>query len=194
MSRKPESSKNHSAISFKVDVSRLPEKGITARLDASPEELAALAAGHGVKEVRNFRAEFNLTRWKLDGVRVKGFVDADIVQQCVVTLEPLDARVREDIDVVFLPESADALRNMPSGDHELVIDYEGMDAPETFSGNKIDLGAIAEEFYELGIDPYPRKPDAEIVEKGDDAAHEDKPPSPFAALGALKLGEKQQKN
>jgi hypothetical protein len=194
MSRKTESPKSQSAITFKVDVSRLPEKGITARLDASPEERAALAAGHGVEEVRNFRAEFNLSRWKLNGVRVRGFVDADIVQLCVVTLEPLNARIREEIDVVFLPEGADHDRNMPGGDHELQIDFEGEDAPETFLGNKIDLGAIAEEFYELGIDPYPKKPGAEIAEKNDDGAQEDSPPSPFAALGALKLGEKQEKN
>src|SRR5262249_59663916 len=51
-------------------------------------------------------------------------------------------------------------------------------------GGAIDLGAIAIEFLILGLDPYPRKPDAVFQGSavGDDAAH------PFAALAALKKG------
>ena len=41
----------------------------------------------------------------------------------------------------------------------LIIDAEGPDLPETFSGDRLDAGAIAEEFFELAIDPYPRKPE-----------------------------------
>ncbi len=40
---------------------------------------------------------------------------------------------------------------------EIVLDAEGPDSPETFSGDTIDVGALAEEFFELAIDPYPRK-------------------------------------
>ena len=37
------------------------------------------------------------------------------------------------------------------------LDAEGPDSPETFSGETIDVGALAEEFFGLAIDPYPRK-------------------------------------
>ena len=49
----------------------------------------------------------------------------------------------------------------------------------------LDLGAIATEFLILGLDPYPRKPDAifQASAVGDDATH------PFAALAALKKGQ-----
>ncbi|MGZ3360151.1 MAG: YceD family protein, partial [Xanthobacteraceae bacterium] len=58
------------------------------------------------------------------------------------------------------------------------------DAPEPLVGGMIDLGAIATEFLILGLDPYPRKPDAvfEAPPGGDEAAH------PFAALAELKKG------
>ncbi len=46
----------------------------------------------------------------------------------------------------------------------------------------VDLGAIATEYFLLGIDPYPRKPGAEFQSPsaGEAAAN------PFAALAALK--------
>jgi hypothetical protein len=56
------------------------------------------------------------------------------------------------------------------------------DEPETLTGGGVDLGEIATEFLILGLDPYPRKPDAifRSPQAGEDSAH------PFAALAALK--------
>jgi hypothetical protein len=50
--------------------------------------------------------------------------------------------------------------------------------PEPLIGNTIDLGLLATEFLILGVDPYPRKPQAalEVSAAGEPAAH------PFAAL------------
>ncbi|MGH6860621.1 MAG: DUF177 domain-containing protein, partial [Phyllobacterium sp.] len=67
----------------------------------------------------------------------------------------------------------------------LIVSAEGPDTPETFSGDRLDVGAIAEEFFELSIDPYPRKPDAAAappvaVTFGD--SDEDEPVHPFAGL------------
>jgi hypothetical protein len=39
----------------------------------------------------------------------------------------------------------------------MILDPDGPDAPESFSGTHIDVGALAEQFFALGIDPYPRK-------------------------------------
>ena len=55
--------------------------------------------------------------------------------------------------------------------------------PEPLIDGRVDLGAIATEFLMLGIDPYPRKPDAAFeppAAADDDTAH------PFAALAALR--------
>jgi hypothetical protein len=44
----------------------------------------------------------------------------------------------------------------------LLLDAEGPDAPETFEGDQIDVGALAEEIFALSIDPYPRLPEAAL--------------------------------
>jgi hypothetical protein len=48
-------------------------------------------------------------------------------------------------------------------------------------GGRIDLGGVITEFLALALDPYPRKPDVSFQ-----PAIEEKDPSPFAALAALK--------
>ena len=52
------------------------------------------------------------------------------------------------------------------------------DEPDPVIDGKIDLGALAAEFFALGLDPYPRKPDA-IFEQSAESEPAD---SPFAAL------------
>ncbi len=48
------------------------------------------------------------------------------------------------------------------GGGEIVIDVEGEDSPEVFEGDSIDVGALAEQFFGLDIDPYPRKQGAAL--------------------------------
>ena len=55
---------------------------------------------------------------------------------------------------------------------------DGPDSPETFSGDTIDVGALAEEFFELAIDPYPRKPGVSLEVTGD-AAESDETSNPL---------------
>jgi len=54
------------------------------------------------------------------------------------------------------------------------------DDPDPVIDGKIDLGALATEFFALGLDPYPRKPGVEFVAPAESAP----PDSPFAALAA----------
>jgi len=55
---------------------------------------------------------------------------------------------------------------------------------EPLLDGKVDLGALATEFLILGLDPYPRKPDAIFQPPADGQPDE----GPFAALGVLKKG------
>jgi hypothetical protein len=175
-----------SPVSFKVSVVRLPKKGMPVSLDAEPEQLAALAREHGLLDVKRFHADLTVSPWKRDGVSVSGRVDGDIVQECVVTLEPIDAHVEEEISAVFVPEDSRLGRFDEHSGGEMVLDPEGPDAPESFSGTTIDVGALAEQFFALGIDPYPRKEGVETFEAGD--KEEDDRPSGILAekLAALK--------
>lgn len=171
-----------SPVSFLANVARLPQKGMQVVIEADAKQRARLAEQHGLTSVERYRAELLVTSWKRNGVKVSGTVEADIVQECVVTLEPIESRISEEVSAVYLPEDSKLGREGFHGGGEILIDADGPDSPETFSGDTVDVGALAEEFFELAIDPYPRKSGAGM-EHIEDA---DLPDSPFAKLSALK--------
>ncbi|MBX3597211.1 MAG: DUF177 domain-containing protein [Rhizobiaceae bacterium] len=129
---------------------------------ADQEQRAELAQIHGLERVDALSATLMVSPWKRNGVKVTGTVTADVVQTCVVTLEPLESHIAEDVETVFLPEDSKLGREGFGLGGEIVIDAEGPDSPEIFSGDTIDVGALAEEFFGLGIDPYPRKRGADV--------------------------------
>ncbi|GGA92017.1 metal-binding protein [Brucella endophytica] len=176
-----------SALRFPVSVQHVPQKGLTVTIKADDRERAALASNHGLEEVKSFEAEFQIMPWKKRGLKLHGRIDADIVQSCVVTLEPIEARIAEKVETILIPEDSSLARIRLDESGEMLIDAEGPDVPETFSGDHIDAGAIAEEFFELALDPYPRKPglpEETVIEVGN--AEPEKPVSPFAKLADWK--------
>jgi hypothetical protein len=96
----------------------------------------------------------------------------------VVTLDPLEARVEGAFERRFLPDLGE------TDEPDVFVEPEGEDPPESL-GREIDLGEILVEELSLGLDPYPRKPGAELetAAEGQSAPREK---SPFAALAKLK--------
>ncbi len=159
-----------SPVSFPVNVARLPQKGMPIVIEATEAQRAALAEEHDLLSVERYRAELLVTKWKRNGVKVRGRVEARITQACIVTLDPVEAVIDEEVEGVFLPEDSKLARHGFNAAGEILLDAEGPDSPETFSGDTIDAGALAEEFFGLAIDPYPRKAGAAVA-----GAHEDDP-------------------
>lgn len=158
-----------SPVSRCVRASGLPAAGKSLTIKADAEQRAALALEHDLVAVDTFHADLIARPFRRDGVRVTGRVEADITQNCVVTLEPLKSRIDREISALFVPEGSTRAGGDPDSG-ELILDAEGPDAPEPFSGDSIDLGALAEEFFELAIDPFPRRPGAEVDERATDAS------------------------
>jgi hypothetical protein len=161
-------------------VGDVPEAGRHVVLTPDASVRAAIAQVAGVTAVPELSASFDVTLRGRDGLHVVGRVAARVEQLCVVTLEPIESRVEEPIDLVFLPAQAAAQVELRDVEEiELAVE----DPPEVLEGGIVDLGAIATEFLLLGIDPYPRKPGAvfEAPHTGPDDEE-----SPFAALAALK--------
>lgn len=166
-----------SPISLVVDVRRLPQKGFPAQIRPNDTERAALAAEHHLLSVESFHAELLVRAWKKAGIIVTGTVRARIIQECIVTTEPVPATIDETVEAIFVPEGSPLSRPEIS-EGEMFLDADGPDGPETFDGERIDVGALADEFFALAINPYPRKADAQLP-SGTDGAEND---SPFAAL------------
>ena len=173
-----------SPVSFLAHVQKLPRSGLPVVIEADERQRAALALDHDLLSVDRWRAELLVTAWKRQGVKVSGTVTADIVQTCVVTLDPLAARVDAEVEGLYFREDSRIGRDGFAEGGEIVLDPEGEDAPETFSGSTLDVGLLAEQFFGLAIDPYPRKPGAAIDEAPVD--DDEAVVAPFAKLAALK--------
>lgn len=156
-----------SPISVLVHVARLPKKGMSVRIDADAEQRADLAEAHDLVGVDRLLAELLVTPWKKDGIRVEGRVSAKVVQRCIVTLEPVDESVEEEVSAIFLPEGSKLAMPKRSSEGEIILDAEGDDGPEMFSGDKIDVGQLVVEFFALGLNPYPRAKGAAHEGPGD---------------------------
>jgi hypothetical protein len=161
-----------SPVSFVANVARLPQKGLPVVVEADERQRQSLAAEHDLLSVESYRAELLVTSWKRNGVKVTGRVEADITQACIVTLDPVSAHIDEPVEALFLPEQSKLGREGFEGGGEIILDADGPDSPETFSGDTIDVGALAEQFFGLAIDPYPRKPGASLEAAGDDQPEE----------------------
>jgi uncharacterized metal-binding protein YceD (DUF177 family) len=162
-----------------VNLADVPEEGLHIVLDADPKVRAMLARTANLRELPRLEASFDLRRKGLDNLHVTGEVSATIGQNCVVTLDPIEQNLHEAIDLVFAPGAADQLGD---GGGEASLGLSDSEPPEPLAGGTVDLGAIATEYFLLGIDPYPRKPGAvfEPAPPGEPSE------SPFAALEALK--------
>ncbi len=161
-----------------VDVEAIPSAGLTLQIDASPAERERIAAAFRLVAVTALGGAVEVSRDRDRTVRIDGRVVADIVQSCVVTLEPVAQHIDETIDLRLVPAGEEA-----PAVHEVVVEV-GDDEPETYAGSSIDVGALALEHVAMAIDPYPRVPGAELpagLNDEDRAAD-----SPFAALRKLK--------
>lgn len=166
--------------SVPVAVDDIPESGLHVEIDAPAAvrgQVLALVEGLStVHDLASLSAVFDLSRYG-SKIHIKGRVRAKVGQTCVVTLEPIENSVDEEVDLTFAPPVA-GIEEM-EGEVEVKRDQ---DPPEPLTGNTLDLGELATEFLVLGIDPYPRKSGVEFapVKVGEDA------PRPFAALADLK--------
>jgi uncharacterized metal-binding protein YceD (DUF177 family) len=164
------------------NVDSVAPKGTTVTIDATPEECRGLAEIYDILGVDRVHAELTLTPWRRTGVKVTGTVEASVTQACVVTLEPVPETVEEEVLITFLP--ADEIGETSD---EVELDPDRDDPPEPLEGRFVDLGAVVAEFVALGLDPYPRSPEADAFSGHiEDDGTADEKPSPFAALAKLK--------
>ena len=170
--------------SMPVRLDEVPETGRHVELIADAATRASLAQAAGVEDVSRLQAAFDLARQGRSSLRVSGNVTATVRQTCVVTLEPMENEVDEQVDLVFAPVPADAGTSPPAAGATV----DSPEPPEAMVDDTIDLGVIATEFLLLGIDPYPRKPGAVFEPPPDGDARE----SPFAALAGLRTGRGKQ--
>ena len=174
---------HHPIFSRTVVVAAIPSSGLHQTLTATDAERQAIAAEYGLVEVGALSAELTLARIDDDSVAVDGQVRADIVQSCVVSLEPVPQKIDEPVHLRLVNAASAKAPPPPRPGAEILVGAEPVEPPDTYSGPEIDLGAIVLEHFALGIDPYPRAPGAALEAPAEDV--EVAETSPFAALAGL---------
>ncbi|MBR0872381.1 DUF177 domain-containing protein [Bradyrhizobium tropiciagri] len=165
-----------------VNVAQIPETGLHREIEADAAARQAMAGIAELREVISARAALDILPKRDGSYHVTGRVQARIGQTCVVTLDPIENDIDEPIDVVFappeqIPQMADLVDEGEDSDEDTP------DPPEPIVGGFIDIGRLATDALFLGVDPYPRKPDAVFEQKLEALDPED---HPFAALKALR--------
>lgn len=155
-----------------VRLDRVPARGMDVAVVASAAERAALAKRFDLLELPALRADAAV-RPGLGGVwTVTGQLRAEVVQACVVTLEPVAQSIEETFDLRFA-----------AGAHKAADAVVDPDAPEPLEGDTLDIGAIVADHLSLALDPFPRAPGAQYQPAPEPAEAK---PNPFAALEQLK--------
>ena len=164
-----------------VRVEDVPLGGQRFELAADDAVRTAVAQTAGLAGLPHLTATFDVSRRGRDGLRVTGVVAAIVCQTCVVTLEPIENRLEEAVDITFLPEAASG-RAVVAAEALADVADVAQEPPERLVNGTVDLGAVAIEFLMLGIDPYPRKAGAVFSAPASGEAVS----NPFAALAAIK--------
>jgi uncharacterized metal-binding protein YceD (DUF177 family) len=153
---------------------------------ANAAERAALAERFGLLSLDRLTASLGLVRRRSGLIQLRGRFEADLVQACVVSLEPVSAHLTAEFTVPFGAAPEDG-----AGDGgEVVVSVDGEDPPEEIVDGRIDLGEAVAQQLAVAIDPYPRSPAAQAAESADGTGGEaGRKPNPFAALSALRRSE-----
>jgi len=169
-----------------VVVAQIPDTGLHRELEANQVTRDAVADVGGLRAVLSVQASFDVTPKSGGRFHVAGQVRARVGQTCVVTLEEMESEIDQPIDLIFAPP--EQIPQMADLVDEAEQSEDTPDPPEPIENGIIDLGRLATDALYLGVDPYPRKPDAvfePLVEAADPEDH------PFAALKALKVAPKK---
>lgn len=171
-------------LSHVYNLGRLGNAGDAVTFTADPEQRLAIAQWSGVLSVESFTVAVDIKKLGPTRFGLGYRVTADIAQACVVTLEPVPARLekRFERELNFVGQVRRKLPDDESGS-DLVLDSAEEEGPEDIESLHYDLAGPALEEYVLGLEPYPRRPGVEFQPPSEGL---EPPQSPFAVLKGLK--------
>ena len=161
------------------DVRQASEQDIEIVREATPAELAAVAAALCVLSCDRLKVRYTLRPAGKSRYILTGVIDLAVTQTCVVTLEPLEAKSSEELSMELWPRE-----EIPAV-HDGVVDDLEDDDIEPIDNGVVNIGRIVLEYAACMIDPYPRKTDA-AFSWIDEAGEASDTGNPFAKLKELR--------
>ncbi|HJW39786.1 MAG TPA: hypothetical protein VJ476_01005 [Rhizomicrobium sp.] len=151
------------------------------RVEARGDDLLRIAAWAGVRGMESFGATVELRKHSATRFALDALLEADVVQDCVVTLDPVRDHISRPVHRELHLSETVRLKS-----HESIPLGAGAghdEVPEEIDSLIYDLAAPLLEEFVLALDPYPRAPGVEFAAS---AGAEARPESPFAVLKSLK--------
>jgi uncharacterized metal-binding protein YceD (DUF177 family) len=155
-----------------VRLVRVGTEPLCRQIAATETECAALARRFDLVALDRLSAAVELVRHGSAMFLLRGAFDAEFVQSCVVTLDPVRGAVSEHFTLLLGPTEAEPEAAGTVGDEV---------AFEPLVGDVVDIGEAVAQELALALPPFPRSPDAE----GEVAPPVSDDAGPFAALSQL---------
>ena len=156
-----------------VALARLGSAPFWQKIEATPDERERLSRRFDLLALDRLTAAVQLRRQGGELIVLEAALEAEFVQSCVVTLEPVVGSFSNSFVLVYGPAEAE---------HQEMGSLREEAAFEPLNGDAIDIGeAVAQEF-SLLLPVFPRHPDATI----DAEPQVESTGSLFAALARLK--------
>lgn len=139
-------------FSRRVELARVGTLEARYPIAADAGEREALAHRFDLLSLGRLEAEIRLQRLAGGMIRLSGRLLADVVQACVVSLEPVASAIEQDFTVLY---------GTSEPGNAVMVDLE-TDEAEPFDGEAIDIGEAVAQQLALALDPYPRAPGASL--------------------------------
>ena len=136
-----------------VPLARLGAEPFRQKVSATEAERAALARRFDLPRLDRLCAVVELVRRGADRFLLRAAFSAEFVQNCVVTLDPVEGAVAENFALLYGP---------PEAEEEAGGTVEDDVAFEPVAGNAIDVGEAVAQQFSLALPPFPRSPDATL--------------------------------
>jgi uncharacterized metal-binding protein YceD (DUF177 family) len=164
-------------LSRRITLDRIGTAPVTARVDATAAERAALAWRFGWLAIERLTADAVLIAGA-GGIDAKGTLHATLAQACVVTGDAVRATIAQPFHIRFVaPDAADmATETVDLSPDEIdLMDHDG---------GAVDLGEAVAQTLALAVDPFPRSAGADTRLKDAGVLGEGET-GPFAGLKGL---------
>jgi len=156
-----------------VPLARLGFAPFRQQIDATPSECEKLCQRFDLLALNSLSAAVELRRQSREIIVLEAAFEAEFVQSCVVTLEPVAGSVADRFMLVYGPAEAEQQEIGSQLDEA---------AFEPLNGDMIDIGEAVAQELSLSLPAFPRHPDA----KTDAETIAQSTGSPLISLARLK--------
>jgi uncharacterized metal-binding protein YceD (DUF177 family) len=159
-----------------VPLVRLGSEPFRQRIEATPQERENLSRRFDLLALDRLAAVVELRRESGESILMEAVFEAEFVQSCAVTLDPVSDAISARFSLVY--------GSAPDEQQEIALTGDEP-AFEPLTGEAIDIGEAVAQELSLSLPPFPRHPDATI----EDVTTAEPADGPFVSLARLRESE-----